>query len=92
MVKSLPACFNHPSPYGLGHLSVAKISIRIKVSIIPTREGWVKQAEKHVRNMMAVSIIPTREGWVPSRQILVNPRTLFQSSRPARAGSVERAV
>ena len=63
MVKSLPACFNHPSPYGLGHLSVAKISIRIKVSIIPTREGWVVDEFK-ASDTARVSIIPTRESWV----------------------------
>ena len=60
----------------------------IVVSIIPAREGWVKQAEKHVRNMMAVSIIPTREGWVDWMSSKPQIPQEFQSSQPARAGSV----
>ena len=41
-IKFSVTCFNHPNPRGLGRSNICYSVQLVIVSIIPTREGWVR--------------------------------------------------
>ena len=56
--------FQSSQPVRVGSAQGREQAVNKKVSIIPTREGWVEYGYGAYGDEYLVSIIPTREGWV----------------------------